>query len=360
MKIPIKSDTYIAFLGLFLLGLIFSLCLKFTPKTYAENEDSEQFYSVSSDEKFVTIFDTTSNEEKTIKTNALTVGEVLNRVEILLDSTDSVSPSIESPIDADHFFINIYRSRPVLVVDGIAQKIINTSSFDPRIIARSAGFTLYDDDLVKLSPSTSFLESGISSAYEIIRGTGKTITLEEDIDFSTETISDYTIPVGSEEIRQLGELGKIRRIYTVKSIDGTEAERELISEEILREPVARIIAIGTAAVNASPLTPSMGRNRYTAKNLSGSYVERQETFYDLPMRGVMSFCGKSSYSVRYDGVKVDDDGYVIVAANLSRYPRCSIVETSLGSGKVYDTGTFATSNPEQFDLATDWTNRDGI
>ena len=104
----------------------------------------------------------------------------------------------------------------------------------------------------------------------------------------------------------------------------------------------------------------MGRNRYTAKNLNGDYVERQETYYDLPMSGVMAFCGKSSYTVREDGAKVDDEGYILVAADLSRYPRCSIVETSLGLGKVYDTGTFATTNPEQFDLATDWTNRNGI
>lgn len=56
-----------------------------------------------------------------------------------------------------------------------------------------------------------------------------------------------------------------------------------------------------------------------------------------------------------DGVKIDPDGYVMVAANLLLYPRCSIVETSLGLGKVYDTGAFALINPEQFDLATNWT-----
>ena len=78
------------------------------------------------------------------------------------------------------------------------------------------------------------------------------------------------------------------------------------------------------------------------------------------MSGVMRFCGQNSYSVREDGAKVDADGYVLVAAALDRYPRCSIVQTSLGPGKVYDTGTFARTNPEQFDLATDWTKRDGI
>ena len=96
----------------------------------------------------------------------------------------------------------------------------------------------------------------------------------------------------------------------------------------------------------------------------GVVIERQETYYDLPMGGVMAIanreCGVPSYyEVRADGVKVDSEGYVLVAADLSRYPRCSVVETSLGLGKVYDTGTFVESNPEQFDIATDWTNRNG-
>jgi hypothetical protein len=56
---------------------------------------------------------------------------------------------------------------------------------------------------------------------------------------------------------------------------------------------------------------------------------------------------------------VDKDGYVLVAAHLGNHPRCSIVETSLGLGKVYDTGGFASRYPQAYDLATDWTNYDG-
>ena len=77
------------------------------------------------------------------------------------------------------------------------------------------------------------------------------------------------------------------------------------------------------------------------------------------MQNVVGFCDKSGYTVRDDGVKVDDEGYILIAADLSRYPRCSVVETSLGLGKVYDTGSFAITHPEQFDIATDWSNHDG-
>jgi hypothetical protein len=76
------------------------------------------------------------------------------------------------------------------------------------------------------------------------------------------------------------------------------------------------------------------------------------------MGSVTRSCG-GAYSVRADGVKVDQNGYILVAANLNRYPRCSIVETSLGLGKVYDTGGFVSTYPDGFDLATDWSNYDG-
>lgn len=89
-------------------------------------------------------------------------------------------------------------------------------------------------------------------------------------------------------------------------------------------------------------------------------VAHRETYYDLPMNVVIRACGVgSSYTIRSDGAKIDQDGYVLVAANLRSYPRCTVVETSLGPGKVYDTGGFALKHPYGFDLATDWTNYNG-
>ena len=77
------------------------------------------------------------------------------------------------------------------------------------------------------------------------------------------------------------------------------------------------------------------------------------------MNVVMGACGGGNYTVRGDGAKVDNEGYILVAANLGNYPRCSIVETSMGLGRVYDTGGFAVRHPHGFDLATDWTKGDG-
>ena len=75
------------------------------------------------------------------------------------------------------------------------------------------------------------------------------------------------------------------------------------------------------------------------------------------MSGVVSIMEgmgiEGPYWVREDGVKMYGD-YVMVAADLSIRPRGSLVETSLGTGIVCDTGTFIYSNPTQLDIAVAW------
>ncbi len=83
----------------------------------------------------------------------------------------------------------------------------------------------------------------------------------------------------------------------------------------------------------------------------------KETYYNLDMSGIVSMMHSLGYNyeywVRSDGVKMFGD-YVMVAANLSVHPRGSLVETSLGTGIVCDTGGFAQNNIYQLDIATNW------
>lgn len=83
----------------------------------------------------------------------------------------------------------------------------------------------------------------------------------------------------------------------------------------------------------------------------------EETYYNLPMGGciaLMEDLGYNyEYSVREDGVKLYG-GYIMVAANLDIRPKGTLVETSLGTGIVVDTGGFAAGNPYQLDIAVTW------
>ncbi len=137
----------------------------------------------------------------------------------------------------------------------------------------------------------------------------------------------------------------------------TEAETEAIVEEIpyVEEPVYMeeyVEPVTEAPITYSYNGPVLSSWVGTVQGPSG-----KETFYNLDMTGVISLmnsCGYYySYWVRDDGCKMFGD-YIMCAANLNVHPRGSLVETSLGTAIVCDTGTFAYSNPYQIDIATTW------
>ena len=101
-------------------------------------------------------------------------------------------------------------------------------------------------------------------------------------------------------------------------------------------------------VEAGTLTKSGGVNIYKGQ---------KETWYNLNMNKVIKKAQErlwvNAYWIRDDGVKCFGS-YVIVAAPFDVHPWGSLVETSLGTGIVLDTGLFAETNKNAIDIATDW------
>ncbi|MBQ7852975.1 MAG: G5 domain-containing protein, partial [Muribaculaceae bacterium] len=284
--------------------------------TYADNESGVY---LETDDHFVTFY--VSGNKLTVKTTAATVKEALDRAGIIINDSDIIEPSLDTAINMDNFFINIYRSHPAIVRDGIKEYYIMTASYDYKNIAASAGITLYDGDEMRQVPNTNFLEAGAATTYEIIRNGGHIVTIDEEIPFAERTIKDYNLAPGTREVRELGEKGTRRLTYEIFYENNEEKKRDLLSDEVVRNPVDRVIAVGVSEIERTPLTASRGVNIYTVHR-NGQIIERKETYYDLNMAIVMrnaaTMCGVApTYTVREDGVKIDADGYVLVAADLS-------------------------------------------
>ena len=240
MKLPKKFDKILCGIIMLVLVVLASCLIKiYSVNTYASSEEGTANVTEA---KFVTFYD--NGEKLTVRTDAATVGEALERAEVLINSGDTVEPSLEAEINTENFFINIYRARPVVVKDGVVEKYLMTASYDYNTIAEQAGLTIYDGDEIKMVPNENFLESGVANVYTVTRNGGRTVTVEEEIPFSEETVKDAEVEEGKSEVRQLGEVGTKRISYNVYYVDGKEVSREVVGEEVLRAPVNRVTAMG--------------------------------------------------------------------------------------------------------------------
>lgn len=372
---------------------------------------SASWASNGSSTKVVTVYD--EDTETTIVTAADTVQSALKDAGIKTSQYDSISPALNEKIKAANSVINVRRARPILVIDGQRKVRTITATQSNEEIVRSAGITLYPEDATKLSQVSDLLTSGgaglqltitrakvvnlelygqniqvrtqAKTVADLLKEKGikleadddmdlagstditdqmtlriwrngiQTINITEELPFSTEKVYDPNYAVGYSEVKTPGQVGQKSVIYQIEIADGQEINRSVISEVVSSPPVNQVVIVGIKAANG--LTKAKGAQYF----VDSKGVSHRETYYDLNMSVVMNSCGQNGkYIVRVDGVKVDNNGYVIVAANLSRYPRCSVVETSLGPGKVYDTGGFAAVHPDGFDIATDWSNNNGV
>ena len=107
----------------------------------------------------------------------------------------------------------------------------------------------------------------------------------------------------------------------------------------------------------------INKNKLPKKHLTKQggvffYNGKRESYYNLDMSGVVAKMHqlgfKGEYSVRSDGAKLFD-GKVMIAADLSVYPKGTILYTSLGKSIVCDTGEFVHQyGSSAFDIATNW------
>ncbi len=238
---------------------------------------------------------------QTIPTRAPNVGDLLNRLDIVVNDQDLVEPAQDTPILQNDFHVTVYRARPVTIVDQGKTKTILSSYQDPRVVAEKAGFKLFTEDDVKFSApelkervigqkviitratpitinlygnviATRTLAKTVRDALRdkniqtlpgdtvtpgldtllvpdlqvfIVRVGKKVETKQEDIPAPVETVSDPSLPSGQTVVRQAGSPGRKLVTYEVEIHNGQEASRRVLQEVIATQPVPQIIAHGT-------------------------------------------------------------------------------------------------------------------
>jgi hypothetical protein len=145
---------------------------------------------------------------------------------------------------------------------------------------------------------------------------------------------------------------------TVETTTEPEIEPEATEEVVIEQTEPAVVEEPSEdAVNNNYENSSWNGEVLNAFNGVVYGPSGKETYYNLDMSGVISIMrsmgNTDEYWIREDGCKMLGD-YIMCAANLDVRPRGSLVESSLGTCIVCDTGGFAYSDSYQLDIAVNW------
>ena len=338
MRIGLSVKHYLKRLTL-LGGVLAFVCgsATFVDRVLAQSTD--EVPAVASDQHVLTIHD--RGDEQVVITKAGTLGEALKLAGIEISAGhDVVEPSLDSELVASNYSINIYRARPITVVDGVVKKNITTAEQTPERIAKAAGITIYNEDQTDFSAPSDILSNGSSQVMSIDRATvvqftlygkhaqvrtrattveeflkeksieigandylsvekgqaistgmaielwreGKqTVTVEEEVDFEIEKVQDANREVGYREVKTPGVKGKRNATYEIEMKNGQEASRTEIASVTIEEPKKQVEIIG--AKLPTPTNPTEAQAIGKEMMLAAGFGEDQwGCLYNLWMR----------------------------------------------------------------------------
>lgn len=251
--------------------------------------------------RLITIHD--RGETRVILTHAQTVRDALADAHIPVVSQDTVEPNLGDRLVATDYTVNIYRARPVIVVDGAVRAKIMTAAQTPEGITGAAGIILNDEDRTTLTSSNDIVSDGAGDVLTIDRATMftlklygteitaysheatvgemlkqkgielapsddmsvpqdaplvsgmkieiwrdgiQTATAKEVIAFPVREVQDFDHPLGYHQVKTQGVDGLRNVTYEINMRDGKEIGRKEIQSIILKQPKEQIEIVGAA------------------------------------------------------------------------------------------------------------------
>ena len=154
---------------------------------------------------------------------------------------------------------------------------VKTASATVKEILELAGVTLGGADKMDAEPGDVVEESAVIT---INRVAVDTVKESETVDYETVKEETDSLYKGETKVKQQGEKGKIEYTYEVTLVDGEETERKLVKEETVKEPVDKIILVGTKekpvvktvkAASAGKGAPDSYKAAYTMRATAYTY-----------------------------------------------------------------------------------------
>ncbi|MBQ3084361.1 MAG: G5 domain-containing protein [Clostridia bacterium] len=178
---------------------------------------------------------------------------VLEKAGLTLGAGDEVSRTEDGGIVT----VTVERAFPVYVeADGetVLVMMIEGTVADAM---KKAGVTCGEEDLLSHEP-TAAVTDGMKIVVD--RVTGERYVETVKLDYETEKVKTDELYEGQTKVEQEGKKGKREDTYAITYVNGVETERELISSEVIEEPVNKIVLVGTKKKETFKASSSAPKN----------------------------------------------------------------------------------------------------
>ncbi|MEO4055566.1 ubiquitin-like domain-containing protein [Solibacillus sp. CAU 1738] len=185
--------------------------------------------------------------QSSVWTTESLVKNILEEANIEVTEHDQVLQGLDTEVGADNK-IDIQKAFQVTLVDGLEERQVWSTSTTVANFLKQQEIQLGEFDRVEKE-----LEDVITPEDKIavVRVEKVTDVVEESVDFAVEKKNDSSLLKGKEKVVTKGADGKVSRTYEVVKENGKVIEKTLKSEEVVKEPTTKVVAVGTKVVTAS-------------------------------------------------------------------------------------------------------------
>ncbi|UUL75996.1 transglycosylase family protein [Pseudarthrobacter sp. Fe7] len=197
--------------------------------------------------------------EKTVNTTAQDVEDLVT--ELGVASASSVSAPKDAALSLAGSYVSISTPKTVsIVADGKVNTATTTAPTVGKVLEDS-GVTLGANDRTSQPANANVVNNMVIKVSRV--DTGQTAVTSEDVPFDSVTAESGDMLKGEKQVTQAGAAGKIERTFKLVLVDGREASRTLVSENVAVQPVTEKITVGTKAkpvAQAAPAPAAAGAN----------------------------------------------------------------------------------------------------
>ena len=188
-----------------------------------------------------------NGEHRSVSLAKGTVADVLERTGITPTYDEVVEPALSTPI-AENLTVKIYKGKKLsITADGKTDSVYvpNGNVCD---VLTELGYKLSDDDILNVDRN-----SNIEDADKIVikRVTYKNEAETQSVDFETVKKNSKDVELGETKVQTEGKKGEALVTKRCKYIDGKKVSSETVDTKITKEPVDKVVLMGTKGSNVS-------------------------------------------------------------------------------------------------------------